>query len=149
MLVSVPAERGRARPIRDLDSQDAYLAALERDTLEGYLDFLAVYSDDPMAGRVRAIVAARREAITWRRTRAIDTPEAYWSYLCRTRGRHAWEACRRLAFLAAVLEPRPSFAVLDYEVPPPPPEEFVYVERRVCAQLCGPTALVTHDPTRT
>src|SRR5262249_56077099 len=105
---------------------------LERDTLEGYLDFLAVYPDDPMARRVRAIVAARREAITWRRTRTIDTPEAYWSYLRRyPRGRHAYEARRRLAFLSAVLEPPSSFAFVDYEVPPPPPEEFIYVERRV------------------
>ena len=122
----------RARPIRDLGDKEAYVAALERDTLEGYLDFLAVYPDDPMALRVRAIVAARREAITWRRTRAIDTPEAYWSYLRRyPQGRHAHEARRRLAYLAAVLEPPPSFTSIDYEVPPPPPEEFVYVERRV------------------
>jgi uncharacterized caspase-like protein len=122
----------RARPIRDLGAEEAYLAALERDTLEGYLDFLAVYPDDPMARRVRAIVAARREAITWHRARLIDTPEAYWSYLRRyPRGRHAYEARRRLAFLAAVLEPPPSFTVIDYEVPPPPPEEFIYVERRV------------------
>jgi uncharacterized caspase-like protein len=59
----------RSRPIRDLDAQQAYLEALDRDTLQGYLDFLAAYSDDPMAKRVRAIVAARREAITWRHTR--------------------------------------------------------------------------------
>ncbi len=48
----------RGRPIRDLSAEEAYLAALERDTLEGYLDFLAVYPDEPMARRVRAIVAA-------------------------------------------------------------------------------------------
>ena len=122
----------RARPIRDLGAEEAYLATLERDTLDAYLDFLAAYPDSPMAQRVRAIVAARREAITWRRTRAVDTPEAYWSYLHRyPRGRHAHEARRRLAFLAADLEPPPSFVDTDYEVPPPPPEEFVYVERRV------------------
>ena len=73
----------RARPIRDLDAQEAYIVALERDTLEAYSDFLAVYPDDPMARRVRAIIAARREAITWRRTRVVDTPPAYWSYLRR------------------------------------------------------------------
>jgi hypothetical protein len=47
-----------------------------RDTLDGYLEFLAAYPHDPMAGRVRAIVAARREALTWRHTRIIDTPQA-------------------------------------------------------------------------
>jgi uncharacterized caspase-like protein len=30
----------RARPLRDLDARDAYMAVLERDTLEGYLDFV-------------------------------------------------------------------------------------------------------------
>jgi uncharacterized caspase-like protein len=122
----------RARPIRDLDAQEAYIVALERDTLEGYSDFLAVYPNDPMARRVRAIIAARREAITWRRTRIVDTPPAYWSYLRRyPDGPHASDARRRLAFLAAAFEPPPSFAVMAYDLPPPPPEEIVYIRRPV------------------
>jgi len=128
----------RSRPIRDLSAQEAYVAALDRDTLPSYLDFLAAYPNDPMARRVQAIVAARREAITWRRTRLIDTPEAYWSYLRRyPRGPHAADARRRLVFLTAALEPPPSFAMVEYDVPPPPPDEFVYFER---------PALVYDDP---
>ena len=124
----------RSRPIRDLDAQQAYLEALDRDTLQGYLDFLAAYPDDPMAARVRAIVPARREAITWRRTRVVDTPDAYWSYLRRyPRGPHAADAERRLAYLAAALEPPPSFPMIDYDVPPPPPDESIYVDRPVLA----------------
>ncbi len=97
-----------------------------------YEEFLAVYPGDPMAARVRAIVAARREAITWRRTRAVDTPAAYWSYLRRyPRGAHAPDARRRLAFLSAELDPPRTFAVIDYDVPPPPPDEILYVERPV------------------
>ncbi len=122
----------RARPIREFDAGDAYLAALDRDTLQGYGDFLAAYPNDPMAPRVRAIIAARREAITWRRSRNIDTPPAYWSYLRRyPRSAHADDARRRLAFLSAAFEPPPSFAVVDYDVPPPPPDEIIYVERPV------------------
>ena len=122
----------RARPICDLDAQEAYIVALERDTLEAYSDFLAVYPNDPMARRVRAIIAARREAITWRRTRVVDTPPAYWSYLRRyPDGPHASDARRRLAFLAAAFEPPPSFAVMAYDLPPPPPEEIVYIRRPV------------------
>lgn len=122
----------RNKPIRDFSVQDAYAAALERDTLPAYEEFLAAYPDDPMARRVRAIVAARREAITWRRTYRADTPEAYWSYLRRyPRGPHAGDARRRLAILTAPLEPPPSFAMIDYDVPPPPPEEVVYVDRPV------------------
>src|SRR6266516_2605268 len=58
----------RSKPIRELGVKDAYAAVLERDTLPAYEDFLGAYPDDPMAKRVRAIAAARREAITWRRT---------------------------------------------------------------------------------
>jgi uncharacterized caspase-like protein len=120
----------RNRPIRDIGVQDAYAAALERDTMQGYDDFLGAYPGDPLAKRVRAIVAARREAITWLRSYRADTPQAYWSYLRRyPRGPHAGDARRRLAILTAALEPPPSFAVMDYDVPPPPPEEIVYVDR--------------------
>src|SRR6185369_6047909 len=69
----------RTKPIRDFDPREAYLAALDRDNLPDYENFLVAYPRDPMARRVRAIVAARREAITWRRSRSVDTPPAYWS----------------------------------------------------------------------
>ncbi|QIG93986.1 caspase family protein [Bradyrhizobium sp. 6(2017)] len=122
----------RTKPIRDFPAQDAYAAALERDTLQGYEDYLQAYPNDPLAKRVRAIVAARREAITWRRTYNADTPDAHWSYLRRyPRGPHAYDARRRLAYLSAALEPPPQFTVLDYDVPPPPPDEIVYVDRPV------------------
>jgi uncharacterized caspase-like protein len=122
----------RARPIRDLDAQEAYMVALERDTLDGYVEFVDAYPNDPMAGRVRAIIAARREAITWRRSRVIDTPPAYWSYLRRyPEGPHVPDAHRRLAFLAAAFEPPPAFAAVAYDIPPPPPEEIVFVSRPV------------------
>ncbi|AUC98759.1 caspase-like domain-containing protein [Bradyrhizobium sp. SK17] len=122
----------RTKPIRDFPAQDAYAAALERDTLQGYEDYLQAYPTDPLAKRVRAIVAARRESITWRRTYNADTPDAYWSYLRRyPRGPHAYDARRRLAYLSAALEPPPQFAAIDYDVPPPPPDEVVYVDRPV------------------
>src|SRR5437763_7273324 len=117
----------RARPLRELPAQEAYAAALERDTLDGYSEFLATYPDDLMAARIRAIVAARREAITWRRTRLVDTPAAYWSYLRRyPQGPHAAAAHRRLALLAAAFEPPATFTAMAYDLPPPPPEEILY-----------------------
>ena len=128
------AAAARGRPIRELGAQDAYAAVLERDTLPAYEDFLAAYPDDPMAKRVRALAAARREAITWRRTYRADTPNAYWSYLKRyPRGPHAPDARRRLAILTAPLEPPPTFDVIDYDVPPPPPDELIYIDRPVLA----------------
>jgi uncharacterized caspase-like protein len=122
----------RTKPIRSFDARDAYAAALERDTLQGYEDFVQAFPQDPLCGRVRAIVAARREAIVWRRTYRADTPPAYWSYLDRyPRGPHAADSRRRLVLLAAALEPPPSFARIEYDVPPPPPDEIVYVDRPV------------------
>src|SRR5262249_44672088 len=122
----------RSRPLGDLGAPEAYAAAWDRDTLDGYSEFLTAYPDDPMAARVRAIAAARREAMTWRRTRVVDTPPAYWSYLRRyPQGPHAADAQRRLAFLAAAFEPPPSFTAMAYDLPPPPPEEIVYIRRPV------------------
>ncbi|RUV27046.1 caspase domain-containing protein [Mesorhizobium sp. M1A.F.Ca.IN.022.04.1.1] len=124
--------RMRTRAIRDFDAHDAYVAALDRDTMRGYEDFLVAYPHDPMAKRVRAIIAARREAITWRQTWLRDTPEAYWSYLERyPHGPHAWDARRRLEHFNAAMEPPQGFAVYVYDVPPPPPEEIIYVDRPV------------------
>lgn len=101
------SQANRTREIRDFDAHDAYVAALDRDTLRGYEDFVGAYPHDPMAKRVRAIIAARREAITWRETWLRDTPEAYWSYLRRyPHGPHAWDARRRLEHFEAALEPR-------------------------------------------
>lgn len=122
----------RSKPIREFDARDAYLAALDRDKLQDYENFLVAYPNDPMARRVRAIVAVRREAITWRRSRSVDTPPAYWSYLRRyPRGSHAGDARRRLAYLTAALEPPPRFEIISYDVPPRPPEEVIYIERLV------------------
>jgi hypothetical protein len=123
-----------SRSIRDLPDGDAYMAAVERDTLQAYEEFLAAFPDHPLAKRVRAIIAARREAITWQRTYAVNTPNAYWSYLRRyPHGPHGADARRRLALGAFALEPPPSFDLVDYDVPPPPAEEEIYVERPVLA----------------
>ena len=120
----------RSVPLRNFNAHDAYGAALARDTLQAYEEFLATFPGDPMAARVRALAAARREAVTWHRTRLANTPFAYWSYLRRyPRGPHAADARRRLSVLAAALEPPPSFPAMPFEVTPPPPEEEFYTTR--------------------
>jgi uncharacterized caspase-like protein len=127
---SAEAAQAQTRAIRDFDPAGAYAAALERDTLQGYEEFLAAFPNDPMAPRVRAIVAARREATIWERSAAADAPNAYWSYLRRyPHGPHAADARRRLAELGADLEPPPAYVAFDTEVPPPMPDEVAYMER--------------------
>jgi hypothetical protein len=129
----VPVADIRSKPLRDFgDAEDAYEAVLDRDTIDGYEQFLAIYPNSPYAARVAAMLAVRREEIIWRRCVIANTPQAYWSYLRRyPDGPHVWDARRRLAFLAAAAEPPPDFAFYDFGVPPPPPAELVYVDQPV------------------
>ena len=128
----------RSQPMRSLGAHDAYMVALMRDTFDAYADFLADYWHDPMTKRVHALLAARREAITWRRTCQANVPEAYWSYLERyPRGPHVADARRLLTHLGATIAPPSKFARMDYDVPPPLPDELEYIER---------TVLVFDDP---
>ncbi len=128
----------RSKPMRSLGARDAYLTALARDTFDGYVDFLADYWHDPMASRVRALLAARREAIVWRRTYQANAPDAYWSYLeLYPRGPHAADARSLLSLLGAAVALPVKFARMEYEVPPPLPDEIEYIER---------PALILDDP---
>ena len=122
----------RDRPLKELGADEAYQAALQRDTVEAYQDYLALYPKSHSAKRARAILAARREAIIWRRTLDRGTPDAYWSYLKRyPHGPHAEESRLWLARLTEPAEPPPNFEPIDYGLPPPPPEETVIVDRPV------------------
>jgi uncharacterized caspase-like protein len=122
-----------SKPIRAFPAEQVYAVALERDTLAAYSDFLAAYPNAPEARRVRAILAARREALFWRRAVAQDTPDAYWTYLRRyPHGPHVADAGRRLAILSAAVQPPSDFAPDDYpDLPPPPQDEYVYADQPV------------------
>jgi uncharacterized caspase-like protein len=123
------------RPISSFPAADAYAAAVERDTLKGYREFLAAYPNSDQARRVRAILAVRREAAYWRRTVGADTPRAYWTYLhTYPKGPHIPDARRRLAMLSAEFEPPPDFRPEAFaDLPPPPPDELVYDDRPIYA----------------
>ena len=123
------------RPISSFSAEDAYAAAVERDTLKGYREFLAAYPNSDQARRVRAILAVRRESAYWRRTVGADTPRAYWTYLhTYPKGPHIPDARRRLAMLSAEFEPPPDFRPEAFaDLPPPPPDELVYDDRPIYA----------------
>ena len=57
-----PAAAPANQPIASLPAEAAYPAALRRDSIQGYEEYLAAYPDAAQARRVRAILAARREA---------------------------------------------------------------------------------------
>jgi uncharacterized caspase-like protein len=135
----MPVAEIRSKTIRDFSNvDDAYAWAVDRDNIDGYEQFLAVYPDSPYSGRVHGMLAVRREAIIWRRCVTADTPQAYWSYMRRyPQGPHIWDARRRLEYLRQALEPPPAFADYDFGVPPPPPAEFVFIDAPV-VMFIGP-----------
>ena len=133
-----------SEPIADLPAEAAYAAALQRDSMRGYEEYLAAYPDGAQARRVRAILAARREASFWRRSVNANTAHAYWTYLrAYPKGPHTWDARRRLAMISAAYEPPPDFAPMVYQdLPPPPPDEDFYEAQPVYAfDAFGPPPL--------
>ena len=117
------------RRIEDVPAEEAYAIAVERDTIQGYQDFLRRYPDHRLARRVTALLAARREAVVWRRTLARNTREAYWTYLRHyPNGPHAPDSRRRLARLSAPYAPPAVFDEVVYEDLPPPLPEVERVE---------------------
>jgi uncharacterized caspase-like protein len=129
-------QEARNKSLRDFSAEEAYSAALDRDTVQAYEEFLAIYPDTPFAKNVRGILAARREALTWERTVRANTAAAYWSYLDRyPKGPHASDARRRLTRLAAPLQPPSSYTALAYDIAPPPPAEIIIVEEAYPAYI--------------
>src|SRR5580693_6960094 len=142
------ASRGRhpcvQPPIAGLPADAAYAAALQSDTIRGYEGYLAHYPDSAQAPRVRAILAALREAYFWRRSVNANTAHAYWTYLRRyPNGPHIADARRRLAMISAAYEPPPDFQPMTYQdLPPPPQDEDFYEAQPVYAfDAFGPPPL--------
>jgi uncharacterized caspase-like protein len=132
------------QPIAGLPAEAAYTAALQQDTISGYEEYLSHFPDSAQAPRVRAILAALREAYFWRRSVNTNTAHAYWTYLRRySRGPHIADARRRLAMISAAYEPPPDFQPMTYQdLPPPPQDEGFYEEQPVYAfDAFGPPPL--------
>jgi uncharacterized caspase-like protein len=117
-------------PLKTLSPAEAYDLAVLRDTLQGYEEFLAAFPNAPQATRVRAMLAARREALIWRRTRDLDTAQAYWTYLrYYPRGPHAGDAARALEELGAAATPPRDFQPVDYgDLGTPGPGELNFAQ---------------------
>ena len=126
-----PALPDANAPLVSLSPQDAFYAALQRDTIPGYQAFLTAFPHSDQARRVRAILAARREASFWRRSVDANSAKAYWTYLrVYPKGPHVADARRRIGMLAAAMEPPADFQPVIYaDLPPPPPDEADYFDR--------------------
>src|SRR4051794_14634312 len=121
------------RRIASVSPEEAYAIAVERDTIQAYQEFLSAFADHPLARRVKVLLAARREALVWRRTLSRNTPEAYWSYLKRyANGPHVADARRRLTRLSAPTAPPPDFDEVVYsDLPRPLPAEIAEVRETI------------------
>ena len=118
-----------------LSADTSYAVALQSDTIRGYEEYLSHFPDAAQAPRVRAILAALREAYFWRRSVNTNTAHAYWTYLRRyPKGPHVADARRRLAMISAAYDPPPDFRPMTYQdLPPPPQDEDFYEAQPVYA----------------
>jgi hypothetical protein len=146
------------RPMREIGPEEAYAYAIEQDSLDGYVEYVEDYPNSPYVPRVWAIIRARREALSWMRALALNTPPAYWTYLRRyPDGIYAADAMRRLRWLSAANQPPPNFVPVDfYGVPmplqgepahyvkvyhaPPPPATLIAPPPPMFARLGPPPA---------
>jgi hypothetical protein len=121
-------DRLRSRPMAGLSEQDAYFAALLRDTLDSYADYLADHWRDRAAKRIRALLVVRREVLLWHRACRAGASEDFWSYLERyPEGPHAGEARRILQRRKAATVPPSAFKRPEYDIPSPLPGEADYL----------------------
>ena len=126
-----PAPDIADKPIASFPPAEAYNVAVRRDTLRGYEEYLTAFPQADQARRVRAILAARREAAFWRRSVGANNARALWTYLrFYPRGPHVADARRRLAMLAARYEPPADFQPIIYDDLPPPPRDEDFYEQR-------------------
>ena len=123
-------------PIAGLPADAAYAAALQSDTIRGYEEYLSHFPDSAQAPRVRAILAALREAYFWRRSVNTNTAHAYWTYLRRyPKGPHIADAyaasCDDLCRLRAPAR----FSADDLWDLPPPPQDEGFCRGAACLRL--------------
>jgi hypothetical protein len=112
-----------------LSAAQAYARVIAHDTLAGYEAFLAAYPRDPLAQRIRALLAARREALIWLRAVEANTPQAYWTYLGLYRpAPHFADALRRLSMLDARYHAPRHFTPYDFQDSPPQDEAAILSE---------------------
>ena len=120
--IAVPPKQDRAvtqELMSKLTPDEAYAAALDEDTLEGYQLFVEKYPDYPQASQIWAMIETRREAVLWRRTLAQNTTRAYWNYIKRyPNGAHVAEAQEALAELSAPPVPPPNYVAVPVPLPP-------------------------------
>ncbi len=109
-------------------------SSVERDTIEGYEDFLAAFPHDPLARRVRALLAARREALSWSRAYRADTPRCLLELYAALSARPALLGCAPAPARCCALRwsRRRISRPYDFDgLPPPPEDEYEIVDRPV------------------
>ncbi|CAN1510909.1 Caspase domain containing protein [Rhabdaerophilaceae bacterium] len=137
-------------------ADEAYARAVALDTIRGYEGFLADHPTHPQAKRVLALLAGKREAAYWQRTRRTNTEGAYWSYLkYYPRGGHAAEARRRLSRFTPAEAPPANFVEMVYDDLLPPRDDEIEVYETIVveeawevlpAPFVAPVALLPPPP---
>ncbi len=69
------------KQLKGKEPQAAYDLVVADDTVEGYEAFVALYTQPPLAPRVRTVLDRRREMIAWETTVLVNTAAAYQAFL--------------------------------------------------------------------
>jgi uncharacterized caspase-like protein len=105
--------------LSQLAADDAYLIAIEEDSLQAYQWFVELYPQHQYAAQIWDIIARRREELLWQRALAVRSKEGFWNYIERyPNGVHVAEAQRWLDSLTAPRRPPPSYVVRAVPLPP-------------------------------
>jgi len=75
--------RARLEDIRVGPAAAAYRIAIEEDSVELYEEFLKIYPTDPLAARVRDVLAERLELLAWYRAVTVNTVAGFEAFLLR------------------------------------------------------------------
>lgn len=105
--------------LSQLAADDAYLIAIEEDSLQAYQWFVELYPQHQYAAQIWDIIARRREELLWHRALAVRSKEGFWNYIERyPNGIHVAEAQRWLDSLTAPRRPPPNYVVRAVPLPP-------------------------------
>ena len=104
--------------LSQLAPDDAYMIAIQEDSLEVYQWFVELFPQHQYAAQIWDLINSRRDELLWQRAVTVNTRDAYWNYLDRyPNGIHANEAQQALASMREARRPPPSYRPQPIQLP--------------------------------
>ena len=75
-----PKPKYQVAELRTRSVREAYDIVIEEDAVEYYEEFVEVYPNDPLALRIRALLASRLMMVAWHNALKVNSPVAYQTF---------------------------------------------------------------------